>query len=353
METRCIRCGSRIAAGTRTCAGCGWQAEWAETFLFALTPAEGRMLEALQEIAQTALTETEEIMRPVIGFDFGNYNSYVCFVSDPEPGTIREGVIRDLVPDKLPGGIPSVFYHSRRKGTHVGEAADRMKPVRNQMRYLKLHLGEQVELDGDTISCDDAVVQVAQHCLQKACREMQNEFRQTTNLVALAYPARYNQAQRNRLIELIEQTETEDGQPFRVVGTIMEPAAASLSYLYENSAGEGGDAAPDREVAALAFDVGGGTFDLSLLRLYPAGRERADGSRYNYEILDRGGILDLGGKDFDRVLLELLLSSLRSDAGRRMRDEVQEQVERIKRHLTDHDRAFAQVYDDDEEDYVD
>ena len=106
--------------------------------------------------------------KPVIGLDFGNYNSFTCYISDFDEGTKMGGIVHDLLPQGLNDGIPSVFFHSKKIGTLCGEDAvrNRAKPVENRKRYLKRHLGEKMTLDGGdtTIPYDEAITEVIQHC---------------------------------------------------------------------------------------------------------------------------------------------------------------------------------------------
>ena len=131
--------------------------------------------------------------KPVIGLDFGNYNSFTCYISDFDEGT------------ELKNGIPSVFFHSKKIGTLCGEDAvrNRAKPVENRKRYLKRHLGEKMTLDGGdtTIPYDEAITEVIQHCVRKANEQLKSGYQVTTNLISLSYPVTYSFAQRERLIK--------------------------------------------------------------------------------------------------------------------------------------------------------
>ena len=173
--------------------------------------------------------------KPVIGLDFGNYNSFTCFISNFNEGTKIGGIVYDLVPPELKNGIPSVFFHSKKIGTLCGEDAvrNRAKPVENRKRYLKRHLGDTMTLDdgNTTISYDVAITEVIQHCVRKANEQLKSRFQVTTNLISLSYPASYTFAQRQRLIELAEKATLTDGTKVKVYGTIAEPAAAALDYL--------------------------------------------------------------------------------------------------------------------------
>lgn len=245
-------------------------------------------------------------MQPIIGLDFGNFNTYTCFISGFDPGTRMGGTVRDLLPPRLPDGIPSVYFYSKRVGeTLVCEQAVRGRavPVQNRLRYLKRHLGETTTLDGKTISYDDAVTQVVQHCIRTANKLLESGWQVTTNLVSLAYPATYTFAQRQRLIELVEKATLEDGTRVKVFGTIAEPAAAALDYLAEY-------AKSDRDTTVLTYDLGGGTFDLGLVSVYPQGKKNAAGGTYYYDVISTRGLPKLGGTEFDDVMFKLLAAQI-------------------------------------------
>ena len=240
--------------------------------------------------------------KPVIGLDFGNYNSFICYISDFDEGTKMGGIIHDLLPQELNDGIPSVFFYSKKIGILCGEDAvrNRAKPVENRVRYLKRHLGEIMTLDGGdtTISYDEAITEVIQHCVRKANEQLKSGYQVTTNLISLSYPVTYSFAQRQRLIELAEKATLADGTRVKVYGTIAEPAAAALDYLAEFSKST-------KETTVLVYDLGGGTFDLTLVSANPAGKCNSYGGLYYYDVIDNGG-LAVGGVDFDEIMFDLL-----------------------------------------------
>lgn len=245
-------------------------------------------------------------MLPIIGLDFGNFNTYACFISDFDAGTRIGGTVRDLLPPRLPDGIPSVYFYSKRVGEPLlGENAvkSRAVPLQNRLRYLKRHLGETITLDDRDISYDDAITQVIQHCVRAANSQLQKGWQETTNLVSLSYPATYTFAQRQRLVELAERATLEDGRKLKIFGTIAEPAAAALDYLSEY-------AKVDQETTVLTYDLGGGTFDLALVTVYPKGRTNAAGNTYYYDVISTRGLPKVGGSEFDGVLYRLLKAKL-------------------------------------------
>lgn len=242
--------------------------------------------------------------KPVIGFDFGNYNSFTCFISDFDEGTRMGGIIHDLLPQGLNDGIPSMFFYSDKLGILCGEDAirNRAKPVQNRTRNLKRHLGQTIHFEKESrnISYDEAITAVIQHCVRQANVQLLAGYQVTTNLISLSYPATYTFAQRQRLIELAEKATLEDGTKVKVFGTIAEPAAAALDYLAEF-------AKTKNETTVLVYDLGGGTFDLALVAAYPAGRKNSAGLPYFYDIINTRGLAKVGGSDFDEIMYNLLV----------------------------------------------
>ena len=269
---------------------------------------------------------------PIIGLDFGNCNSFPCFISDLDSDTKLGGDVHDLLPGGLNEGIPSVFFHSEKTGVLCGADAvrSRAKPVKNRKRYLKRHLGESMILDHKVFSYDEAITAVIQHCVRSANKQLQSGWRMSTNRISLSYPGSYTHAQLQHLIELVEKATLVDGTPVKVCGTIAEPAAAALDYLAE--AGEG------KETRVLVYDLGGGTFDLALVSVYPQGRKNNNGDNYYYDIIDVDGLKNVGGVEFDKIMYQLLVEKFVEKFQVLLKpaheEELWEEAEKIKKDLS-------------------
>ncbi|MCD8146207.1 MAG: Hsp70 family protein [Clostridiales bacterium] len=290
-----------------------------------------------------------KVNMPIIGFDFGNSNSLLCFLYDWNGETTRKGgIMYDLQPTGLQDGIPSVCYYSRERGFRCGENAvtTAARPVSNRQRNLKRHLSETVTLDGKTIAYADMITRVTQHCIRRANEKLQRDFQITTNQVSLAYPVTYSFAEIQRLIELVERGTLEDGRHIQVCGTIMEPAAAALDYLADK-------AQTDDVTTVLTYDLGGGTFDVALVAAYPDGRRDKEGHTYYYDELGKDGLPDLGGTEFDEIMYEIILSKLEAKIGAKLSDPAKERVrqnaERYKIELSSAESTFPYtIYNDDD-----
>ena len=282
-------------------------------------------------------------MQPIIGLDFGNFNSFTCYISDFDIGTRMGGEVYDLLPPKLQDGIPSVYYYSKRAGVLLGDKAitGRAVPFQNRLRYLKRHLGENIKLDDRNISYDDAIVELIQYCVRLANEQMQQRWLVTTNIISLSYPATYNSAQRQRLIELVEKATLKDGQHLKVFGTITEPAAAALDYLAEF-------AKSDKDTTVLTYDLGGGTFDLSIVSTYPKGKKDSDGHVYYYDVINNRGISNLGGAEFDEIMFNLLKSKVNRKLSSNAEAKLKDEAEKIKVELSSSDDWLTQIFIEDD-----
>lgn len=279
-------------------------------------------------------------MSVIIGLDFGNTRSFTSFVQGNDPVTRLGGVCRDLLPEQQAsgGGIPSVFFYSQKRGELVGpDALSRnSRPAANRRRLLKRHLGESFVIDGVTFQYDNAIKKVAEYCIRMAMKELWDQYHLTTHKVSLAYPVSYNSVQRKHLIDLVNSI-TIDGKPVQVTGTIAEPAAAALDYLAEH----GGTS---RETTVLAFDLGGGTFDLSVVTVYPDGKKRSSGQTYYYDIVSQNGV-EIGGEEFDQKLREIIIRKMGEQPTGATADMLPNAVETTKIYLSDHESAEPDLTD--------
>jgi molecular chaperone DnaK len=175
------------------------------------------------------------------------------------------------------------------------EALDRLfDPDWTILRSLKRHLmqcgPDSPILVGD-IHCStlELIVRYLDQLRQDLYNRSNLEIPPTESLEALiSVPANANSNQRFITIEAFRQS------GFRVIGVINEPSAAGIEYSHRYGARSG------QKDYLVVYDLGGGTFDTSVIQL--AGQ--------NYEVLVDEGIAQLGGDDFDDLLLEVVLDQL-------------------------------------------
>ena len=237
-------------------------------------------------------------MPTIIGIDLGTTNSLVAYAEKGVP---------TVIPDPLSGDglLPSVVYFPRDGGTPVvGEAAraylstEPDRTVYSAKRLMGKGLADvQADVAGlpyqisraheDAVRIDlgnGAVIsapEIAAWVLRALKARAEAHLGEPVEKAVVTVPAYFNDAQRQA---------TKDAGRFAgldVVRIVNEPTAASLAYGLQN-----------RQTATIAvYDLGGGTFDISLLRLEEG----------LFEVLATGGDTHLGGDDFDDALAALLL----------------------------------------------
>ena len=230
-------------------------------------------------------------MGKVIGIDLGTTNSCVAVLEGGEPVVIsnREGFRT----------TPSVVAFSKDGERIVGEPA-RRQSVTNPERTIssiKREMGtdHHVEIDGKKYTPQD----ISAIILQKLKADAESYLGEKVTDAVITVPAYFTDAQRQA---------TKDAG--RIAGLdvkriINEPTAASIAYGFDKDG---------KEEKILVFDLGGGTFDVSILEL-------GDGA---FEVLSTSGNNRLGGDDFDDILeQEEFQEDLPSD------EEIRGQVEKI------------------------
>lgn len=313
-------------------------------------------------------------MAKVIGIDFGNWQTFVCFVNGMDEATKTGGVIEDLIPSRYreigSEGIPNEFFWnlSEKNGTQTDDeqygfaaARETNRPPENHLRLLKQHLGEKVTLRSangkhtKTYLYDDIITKMFEYHVglaNDALRENHGESA-TTNLISITYPARLRDPGLLRYyIDLAEKADSgaldEDGnmQKIKVVGTVCEPSAAGLDRLNECR-----DTTTTDHVTYGVFDLGGGTFDLSIVTLYPNGKTYPGGRTYYYDLVCEGRGLNIAGSVFTDRLRELLISKTADEFGEQPNAfklrQIARDVERCKKELSESDMTTVFIEDGD------
>ncbi len=217
----------------------------------------------------------------VIGIDLGTTNSCVSVMEAGEAKVITnaEGVRT----------TPSVVAF---KGDEiqVGDVAKRQAITNpNTVSSIKRHMGEtnyRVDVNGKKYTPQEISAMVLQN-LKKTAESYLGE---TVDKAVITVPAYFNDAQR--------QATKDAGKiaGLEVMRIINEPTAAALAYGIDKI---------DKEQTVLVFDLGGGTFDVSILSL-------ADGT---FEVLATAGDNVLGGDDFDKAVMDWLVAEFKTESG--------------------------------------
>ncbi len=221
-------------------------------------------------------------MAKAVGIDLGTTNSVVAAMEGGEPT-----VIANAEGDRT---TPSVVAFAKNGEVLVGEVAKR-QAVTNPDRTLasiKRHMGTDwtVEIDGKKYTPQE----IAARILQKLKKDAEAYLGEDVTQAVITVPAYFDDAQRTAT----KEAGTIAG--LEVLRIINEPTAAALAYGLDK---EGEDQ------AILVFDLGGGTFDVSVLEI-------GDGV---FEVKSTAGDTHLGGDDWDQAIIDWLVDEFKGDHG--------------------------------------
>lgn len=220
-------------------------------------------------------------MAKIIGIDLGTTNSAVAVLEGKEAKIITN-----------PEGnrtTPSVVSFKNGE-TQVGEVAKRQAITNpDTISSIKRHMGEagyKVDVNGKSYTPQEISAMILQYIKDYAESYLGEEVTQAV----ITVPAYFNDSQR--------QATKDAGKiaGLTVERIVNEPTAAALAYGLDKT---------DKDEKILVFDLGGGTFDVSILEL-------GDGV---FEVLSTNGDTHLGGDDFDNAIIEWLVANFKSENG--------------------------------------
>ena len=221
-------------------------------------------------------------MARAVGIDLGTTNSCVSVLEGGEPSVIAnaEGART----------TPSIVAFAKNGEVLVGEVAKRQSVtnVDRTIRSVKRHMGEAwtVDIDGKKYTPQE----ISARILMKLKRDAEAFLGDTVSDAVITVPAYFNDAQRQATKEAGEIA------GLNVLRIVNEPTAAALAYGLDKG---------DKEQTILVFDLGGGTFDVSLLEI-------GDGV---VEVKATSGDNHLGGDDWDQALVDFLVKTFGSKNG--------------------------------------
>src|ERR1700744_737715 len=220
-------------------------------------------------------------MARAVGIDLGTTNSAVAVLTGGEPEVIANA--------EGSRTTPSVVAFAKNGEVLVGEVAKRqaVTNVDRTIRSVKRHMGTDwtVNIDGKKFTPQ----QISAFVLQKLKRDAEAYLGETITDAVITVPAYFSDAQR--------QATKEAGQiaGLNVLRIINEPTSAALSYHLDK----------ETEATILVFDLGGGTFDVSLL-------EVGEGV---VEVKATSGDNHLGGDDWDQRIVDWLVQDFKNGYG--------------------------------------
>ena len=221
-------------------------------------------------------------MGKIIGIDLGTTNSCVSVMEGGEPVVIpnSEGART----------TPSVVAFSKDGERLVGQIAKRQAVTNPDHTIIsikrKMGTSEKVKIDGDEFSPQEISAMI----LQKLKADAESYLGQKVSQAVITVPAYFNDSQRQA---------TKDAGKIAgldVLRIINEPTAAALAFGMDKE---------DQDQKIMVYDLGGGTFDVSILDI-------GDGV---FEVLATNGNTHLGGDDFDQKIIDYLVSEFKKEQG--------------------------------------
>ena len=221
-------------------------------------------------------------MGKIIGIDLGTTNSCVAVMEGGEPVVIPN-----------PEGnrtTPSVVAFSKNGERLVGQIAKRQAVTNpdNTVISIKRKMGtaEKVNIDGDEFTPQEISAMI----LQKLKADAESYLGQKVTQAVITVPAYFSDSQR--------QATKDAGKiaGLEVLRIINEPTAAALAYGVDKE---------DKDQKIMVYDLGGGTFDVSILDI-------GDGV---FEVLATSGNNKLGGDDFDEAIIKYLVAEFKKESG--------------------------------------
>ena len=221
-------------------------------------------------------------MGKIIGIDLGTTNSCVAVMEGGEPVVIPNAEGNRTT--------PSVVAFSKNGERLVGQIAKRQAVTNpdNTVISIKRKMGtsEKVNIEGDSFSPQEISAMI----LQKLKSDAENYLGQKVTQAVITVPAYFTDSQR--------QATKDAGKiaGLEVLRIINEPTAASLAFGMDKE---------DQDQKIMIYDLGGGTFDVSILDI-------GDGV---FEVLATSGNNHLGGDDFDERIMNYLVSEFKKSNG--------------------------------------
>jgi len=245
-------------------------------------------------------------MSVVLGIDLGTTNSAMAYVVGGKPVIVenREGART----------TPSVFHYNSKDGSVViGEVAKRNSVLHPENTFYEVKRFIGRSFDDPSVQHDISLVpykviekngkiklltkegkeyapeEISAAVLRKLKTDAEEKLGQTITEAVITVPAYFNDAQRQATKDAGEIA------GLKVLRIINEPTAAALAYGFEKG----------KDERILVYDLGGGTFDVTVLEV----------SSDTIEVLATNGDTHLGGKDFDKRLIEYIISEFKKETG--------------------------------------
>ena len=252
-------------------------------------------------------------MAKVVGIDLGTTNSVVAAIEGGQPSVIinAEGLRT----------TPSIVAYTKKEELLVGQIAKRQAVINPENTFfsVKRFIGskeseivseakqlpykvnkdsnDNIKINCPALSKEFSPEEISAQVLRKLINDATTYLSQDVTQAVITVPAYFNDSQRQATMDAGKIAGIE------VLRIINEPTAASLAYGLDKKQNE----------TILVFDLGGGTFDVSIL-------EVGDGI---FEVLSTAGDTSLGGDDFDKVLVNWLMNDFKDKEGIDLSSDIQ------------------------------
>ena len=253
---------------------------------------------ALFQIAEPGLSAAPHEHRLAVGIDLGTTNSLAATVKSGEPVVLADEAGRKLLPSVVrylkDGSVETgwdALAHAESDPRNTVYSAKRLLARgRSELKTLPVLPYEIVDAPGGvairTVQGDKSPVEVSAEILKTLAKRAETQLGGELTGAVITVPAYFDDAQRQATKDAARLAN------LSLLRLLNEPTAAALAYGLDNGA----------EGVYLVYDLGGGTFDVSLLKL----------SRGVFEVLGTGGNAALGGDDFDHAVVDWAVSQLGS-----------------------------------------
>jgi Fe-S protein assembly chaperone HscA len=246
----------------------------------------------------------------VVGIDLGTTNSLVAFMQGEKPVVIPGEDGLNLVPSVVAlapareGGRPAMLIGNAARNTLL-QSPDRaiysvkrlmgrgVEDVTDELKFFPFRLADEIQ-PGEVLRIrlgenEFTPPEVSAHILRQLKRNAERYFGEPVTKAVITVPAYFNDAQR--------QATKDAGRMagFDVLRLVNEPTAAALAYGLDR----------EKEGIIAVYDMGGGTFDISILKLHEG----------IFEVIATNGDTHLGGDDIDNLLIAIALDDIAGDEG--------------------------------------
>merc|ERR1712087_65233 len=252
-------------------------------------------------------------MNKVVGIDLGTTNSVVAAIEGGQPTVIinsegfrttpsivaytkkEELLVGQLAKRQSVVNAENTFFSVKR---FIGCKADEISDESKELPYkvIKDENGN-IKIKCSSLSKDFSPEEISAQVIRKLITDAKDYLRQDVTKAVITVPAYFNDSQRQATVDAGKIAGIE------VLRIINEPTAASLAYGLDKKQNE----------TILVFDLGGGTFDVSVL-------EVGDGI---FEVLSTAGDTNLGGDDFDKALVRWLVEDFEAKEGTNLTKDIQ------------------------------